>query len=286
MPAGARPAGGPNPKRPAARRRRSADGASRAAPGRPPQDRARPAHAHGLASTATLCGGIGTVGALWILLALLGFLPTVGGTNPVRFESDSILGMRILSRSDFPTARQYLAYQRDTNTRVTGRDLDLQLEGRTTSTSLFKTMQETLDLARTNVASGVTADDLKLKEDLHGWNNLNEVYRAAKYESIYGTALEDDVGRAYDASLERALQTGSKIVTRNDHREQHLANTTALDLRMGRIYLPANATAGEKERVRELLDVFGKAICEHNPYVKDFMTVRVDLRRAEHENRR
>ena len=65
-----------------------------------------------------------------------------------------------------------------------------------------------------------------------------------------------------------------------------MANTTALDLRMGRIYLPANATAGEKERVRELLDVFGKAICEHNPYVKDFMTVRVDLRRAEHENRR
>ena len=56
-----------------------------------PRDRARPAHAHGLASTATLCGGIGTVGALWILLALLGFLPTVGGTNPVRFESHSIL---------------------------------------------------------------------------------------------------------------------------------------------------------------------------------------------------
>ena len=147
-------------------------------------------------------------------------------------------------------------------------------------------MQETLDLARTNIAGGVTADDLKLKDDLHGWNNLNEVYRAAKYESIYGTALEDDVGRAYDAGLERALQTGSKIVTRNDHREQHLANTTALDLRMGRIYLPANATAGDKERVRELLDVFGKAICEHNPYVKDFMTVRVDRRRAEHENRR
>ena len=55
------------------------------------------AHAHSLASIATLCGEIGTVGALWILLALLGFLPTVGGTNPVRFESDSILGMRILS---------------------------------------------------------------------------------------------------------------------------------------------------------------------------------------------
>ena len=59
-----------------------------------------------------------------ILLALLGFLPTVGGTNPVRFESDSILGMRILrSRSDFPTTGQYLAYQRDTYTNVTGRDL-------------------------------------------------------------------------------------------------------------------------------------------------------------------
>ena len=125
---------------------------------------------------------------------------------------------------------QYLAYQPDTYTKVSGRDLQLE-GGRTTSTSLFKTMQETLDLARTNVASGVTADDLKLKEDLHGWNNLNEVYRAAKYESIYGTALEDDVGRAYDAGLERALQTGSKIVTRNDHRKQHLANTTALDLR-------------------------------------------------------
>ena len=224
MPAGARPAGGPNPKRPAARRRRSADGASRAAPGRPPQDRARPAHAHGLASTATLCGGIGTVGALWILLALLGFLPTVGGTNPVRFESHSILGMRILSRSDFPTSGEYLAYQRDTYTRVTGRDLDLQLEGRTTSTSLFKTMQETLDLARTNLASGVTVDALKLKEDLHGWNNLNEVYRAAKYESIYGTALEDDVGRAYDAGLERAIQNGTEVKPRSKYREEHLRN--------------------------------------------------------------
>ena len=146
------------PGGPAARRRRSADGASRAAPGRPPQDRARPAHAHGLASTATLCGGIGTVGALWILLALLGFLPTVGGTNPVRFESHSILGMRIQSRSDFPTTGQYLAYQRDTYTNVTGRDLQLEA-GRTTS--LFKTMTETLDLARTNIASGVKEDDLK-----------------------------------------------------------------------------------------------------------------------------
>ena len=153
-----RPAGRrANPKRPAARRRRSADGASRAAPGRPPQDRARAAHAHGLASTATLCGGIGTVGALWILLALLGFLPTVGGTNPVRFESDSILGMRIQSHW-LPTTGQYLAYQRDTYTNVTGRDLQLEA-GRTTS--LFKTMTETLDLARTNIASGVKEDDLK-----------------------------------------------------------------------------------------------------------------------------
>ena len=49
---------------------------------------------------------------------------------------------------------------------MTGRDLDLQLEGRTTSTSLFKTMQETLDLARTNIASGVTEDDLKPIKDL------------------------------------------------------------------------------------------------------------------------
>ena len=125
--------------------------------GRPPRDRARPAHAHGLASTATLCGGIGTVGALWILLALLGFLPTVGGTNPVRFESDSILGMRIQSHW-LPTTGQYLAYQRDTYTNVTGRDLQLEA-GRTTS--LFKTMTETLDLARTNIASGVKEDDLK-----------------------------------------------------------------------------------------------------------------------------
>ena len=144
------------------RRDRSADGASRAAPGCPPQDRARPAHAHSLASIATLCGGIGTVGALWILLALLGFLPTVGGTNPVRFESDSILGMRIQSHW-LPTTGQYLAYQRDTYTNVTGRDLQLEA-GRTTS--LFKTMTETLDLARTNIASGVKEDDLKPIKDL------------------------------------------------------------------------------------------------------------------------
>ena len=99
----------------------------------------------------------------WFVLVLLGSLPTVGGTNPVRFESHSILGMRIQSRSDFPTTGQYLAYQRDTYTNVTGRDLQLEA-GRTTS--LFKTMTETLDLARTNIASGVKEDDLKPIKDL------------------------------------------------------------------------------------------------------------------------
>ena len=93
----------------------------------------------------------------WFVLVLLGFLPTVGGTNPVRFESDSILGMRIQSHW-LPTTGHYLAYQRDTYTNVTGRDLQLEA-GRTTS--LFKTMTETLDLARTNIASGVKEDDLK-----------------------------------------------------------------------------------------------------------------------------
>ena len=62
-----------------------------------------------------------------------------------------------------------LAYQRDTYTNVTGRDLQLEA-GRTTS--LFKTMTETLsmtetlDLARTNIASGVKEDDLKPIKDL------------------------------------------------------------------------------------------------------------------------
>ena len=80
----------------------------------------------------------------------------------MRFESDSILGMRIQSHW-FPTTGQYLAYQRDTYTNVTGRDLQLEA-GRTTS--LFKTMTETLDLARTNIASGVKEDDLKPIKDL------------------------------------------------------------------------------------------------------------------------
>ena len=91
----------------------------------------------------------------WFVLVLLGSLPTVGGTNPVRFESDSILGMRILSRSDFPTTEQYLAYR---YTKVTGRDLQLEA-GR--PNSLFKTVTDTLHLARTNIASGVKEDDLK-----------------------------------------------------------------------------------------------------------------------------
>ena len=80
----------------------------------------------------------------------------------MRFESDSILGMRIQSHW-LPTTGQYLAYQRDTYTNVTGRDLQLEA-GRTTS--LFKTMTETLDLARTNIASGVKEDDLKPIKDL------------------------------------------------------------------------------------------------------------------------
>ena len=46
---------------------------------------------------------------------------------------------------------------------MTGRDLQLEA-GRTTS--LFKTMTETLDLARTNIASGVKEDDLKPIKDL------------------------------------------------------------------------------------------------------------------------
>ena len=53
----------------------------------------------------------------------------------MRFESDSILGMRIQSRSNFPKTGECLAYQRDTYTNVTGRDLDL---------------------ARTNIASEVS----------------------------------------------------------------------------------------------------------------------------------
>jgi len=99
----------------------------------------------------------------WFVLVLLGFLPTVGGTNPVRFESDSILGMHILSRSDFPTTEQYLAYRRDTYTKVTGRDLQLEA-GR--PNSLFKTMTDTLDLARTNIATVVETDHLKPIKDL------------------------------------------------------------------------------------------------------------------------
>jgi len=63
-----------------------------------------------------------------------------------------------LSRSDFPTTGEYLAYRRDTYTKVTGRDLQLEA-GR--PNSLCKTMTDTLDLARTNIASGVKTDNLK-----------------------------------------------------------------------------------------------------------------------------
>ena len=71
--------------------------------------------------------------------------------------------MRILSRSDFPTTGEYLAYRRDTYTKVTGRDLQLEA-GR--PNSLFKTMTDTLDLARTNIATVVETDNLKPIKDL------------------------------------------------------------------------------------------------------------------------
>ena len=133
---------GPAVRRPVARRETEPDRPTRTAWPRPPLSAAESAPSAPSGS---------------FLLALVGFLPTVGGTNPVRFESDSILGMRIQSHW-LPTTGQYLAYQRDTYTNVTGRDLQLEA-GRTTS--LFKTMTETLDLARTNIASGVKEDDLK-----------------------------------------------------------------------------------------------------------------------------
>jgi len=57
----------------------------------------------------------------------------------------------------------HIAYRRDTYTKVTGRDLQLEA-GR--PNSLFKTMTDTLDLARTNIASGVKTDNLKPIKDL------------------------------------------------------------------------------------------------------------------------
>ena len=57
---------------------------------------ARPAHAHGLASTATFGGAICAFIALWIVLAPIGLLPTVGGAHSVHFESDSLFGRHAL----------------------------------------------------------------------------------------------------------------------------------------------------------------------------------------------
>ena len=69
MQSAAGPPGGSNPKRTTGRSHRSADGASPAALDRSPREVARPAHAHGLASTATFGGSICAFIALWILLA-------------------------------------------------------------------------------------------------------------------------------------------------------------------------------------------------------------------------
>ena len=51
-----------------------------------------------------------------------------------------------------------------------------------------------------------------------------------------------------------------------------------IDYRMGAIYLPADTSQAEKERVRECLEIMQKAITEHNPYVQDFVKVSAVLR--------
>ncbi|EOD30310.1 hypothetical protein EMIHUDRAFT_232975 [Emiliania huxleyi CCMP1516] len=76
MQSAAGPPGGSNPKRATGRSHRSADGAIPAALDRSPRDVARPAHAHGLASTAGFGGAICAFIALWIVLAPIGLLPT------------------------------------------------------------------------------------------------------------------------------------------------------------------------------------------------------------------
>ena len=97
MQSAAGPPGGSNPKRATGRSHRSADGASPAALDRSPREVARPAaHAHGLASTATFGGAICAFIALWILLAPIELLPTVGGAHSVHFESDSLFGRHAL----------------------------------------------------------------------------------------------------------------------------------------------------------------------------------------------
>ena len=90
------PPGGSNPKRATGRSHRLADAASPAALDRSPRDVARPAHAHVLASTAAFGGAICAFIALWILLAPIELLPTVGGAHSVHFESDSLFGRHAL----------------------------------------------------------------------------------------------------------------------------------------------------------------------------------------------
>ena len=96
MQSAAGPPGGSNPKRATGRSHRSADGASPAALNRSPRDVRGPTNSHGLASTATFGGAIRAFIALWILLAPIGLLPTVGGAHSVHFESDSLFGRHAL----------------------------------------------------------------------------------------------------------------------------------------------------------------------------------------------
>jgi len=63
----------------------------------------------------------------------------------------------------------------------------------------------------------------------------------------------------------------SKAFAQTYMNDPAMGDVAPLDLRMGRIYLPANTSKPDKKRVRELLDIFGQAICEHNPYVNDFV---------------
>jgi len=65
----------------------------------------------------------------------------------------------------------------------------------------------------------------------------------------------------------------SKAFAQTYMNDPAMGDVAPLDLRMGRIYLPANTSKPDKKRVRELLDIFGQAICEHNPYVNDFVQV-------------
>ena len=112
MQSAAGPPGGSNPKRATGRSHRSADGASPAALDRSPREVARPAHAHGLASTATFGGAICAFIALWILLAPIELLPTVGGAHSVHFESDSLFGRHALRQKVAAGCPRRAAYRR------------------------------------------------------------------------------------------------------------------------------------------------------------------------------